>query len=115
MTPDELKKEYPDEDHNGIPDAFENREPISDVLKEIYDSDVRELPPTADLDSLQRYVAPVFCTDRQIYLDSRGRPVEHTSGDKQSLLLGSGQTMPIADALALGIIDQNGTPFWKKK
>jgi len=54
-----------------------------------------------------------FTTDRQVYLDSQGNPVDGSSRDKQILLLGANATISFEQALGLGLIDVAGTPFYE--
>lgn len=54
-----------------------------------------------------------FTTDRQVYLDSNGNPVDASSRDKQILLLGANSTISFERALELGLIDISGTPFYE--
>jgi glycosyltransferase involved in cell wall biosynthesis len=58
---------------------------------------------------------PAFTTDRQIYLNSTGRPVERSSPDKQMLYLGVNATIPFDQAVQMGIVDEAGTPFWERR
>lgn len=55
---------------------------------------------------------PPFTTDRKIWLDSLGQPVDQTSKDKQILFAGAQRTLSFDEALSVGIIDSHGTPFW---
>jgi glycosyltransferase involved in cell wall biosynthesis len=57
---------------------------------------------------------PPFKTDRRIWLDSNGIPVDQSSKDKQVLFLGASQTLSFDEALSVGIIDQHGVPFYSE-
>ncbi len=54
-----------------------------------------------------------FTTDRQVYLDSHGNPVDSSSRDKQILVLGANATISYEQALSMGLIDAAGTPFYE--
>lgn len=54
-----------------------------------------------------------FTSDRQIYLDSKGQPVDGSSNDKQILFLGTNATISYERALEVGIIDEAGNPFYE--
>lgn len=55
-----------------------------------------------------------FTSDRQIYLDSKGQPVDSSSKDKQILYLGANSTISYDQALEMGIIDVAGIPFYER-
>lgn len=55
---------------------------------------------------------PNFTSDRKIWLDSRGNPVDKSSGDRHILLMGNSATKSFDEALLLGLVDRNGTPFY---
>lgn len=55
---------------------------------------------------------PPFTTDRKIWLNSKGQPVDQTSRDKQILFIGANATLSYDEALSVGIIDKHSTPFY---
>lgn len=57
---------------------------------------------------------PAFTTDRQIYLNSRGEPVERSAADKQILYMGENATISFDQALEMGILNEAGIPFWDR-
>lgn len=57
---------------------------------------------------------PPFTSDRKIWLDSSGNPVDQTSRDKQILFIGAQASLSFDEALAVGIIDNHGVPFYSE-
>lgn len=106
-----VNDEYPDNNQNGIPDAFENRRPILEILHEIYgDGWAKELPHIKFMEH-----EPVFKTNQNIWLGENNKPMVRDDYGKLWLILGEGQVMPLERARRLGIIDEKGIPFYDKK
>lgn len=62
--------------------------------------------------SRNTFSGPPFTSDRRIWLDSNGNPVDQSSKDKQVLYMGANATLSFEHAVAVGIVDQGGVPFY---
>jgi glycosyltransferase involved in cell wall biosynthesis len=51
-------------------------------------------------------------TDRKIWLDSNGNPVDKSGTDQQILFAGENSSIPFDEALRVGIVDHGGVPFY---
>ena len=58
---------------------------------------------------------PNFVSDRKIWLNSKGEPVDRDAPDKQILFMGANATKTFAEAVHAGLVDRNGTPFYSTR
>lgn len=57
---------------------------------------------------------PAFKSDRKIWMNSEGKPVDKDSEDKQFLFIGANATLTFEQALKVGIVDMAGVPFYQE-
>lgn len=111
LPPRVLRDEYPDNNKNGIPDAFENRESIVAILRQIYGDDLDTATYLGEHDTDR----PMFTAPENIWIGEDKKPRIRSDKGKRWLIIGQGQSIPLAEAKLLGIVDDNGILFYEKR